>query len=270
MESLSLIGIIGLIVGVLIGSTGIGGVLLAPALDVFNNTRVHDAVPICMLAFVFSGLAGTAIYAKSRIIEWRSLIPLSIGAAPAAFAGAAAVPFIPATILKLTIAAMVIAAGVQALSVPQNAGPHPCRFGDAALVALGALVGFGSSLTGTGGPLILLPILLVAGSEVRQAVGIAQAIQIPIAVFATANNLVSGSIDLGIAVPVTVAVVVGVYLGSGLARRSSARGFRTFIGLTLLGAGLFYAGLAAATKPNPLASRVAHDHIRSHRDRLHE
>ena len=247
LMSEALIGIIGLVVGVLIGSTGIGGVLLAPALDMFSSKGVHDAVPICMLAFVFSGIAGTALYATSGVIEMRALLPLSIGAAPAAFAGAAAVPFVPATLLTYAIAAAVIAAGVQALSIPRNTGSHPSRFRDGTLVALGALVGFGSSLTGTGGPLILIPILLVAGAEVRQAVGLAQAIQIPIAVFATANNLMSARIDLGIAIPVTVAVVTGVYLGSGLARRSSVRGFRTFVGVTLVAAGLFYAGRAAMT-----------------------
>jgi hypothetical protein len=241
----AVIGIIGLIVGALIGSTGIGGVLLAPALDVFSSKSVHDAVPICMFAFVFSGLAGTALYARYGVIEWRWLMPLSIGAAPAAFFGAAAVPFVPAALLKFAIAAMVIAAGVQALSVPRNAGSHPSRFGDGTLLWFGAVVGFGSSLTGTGGPLILIPILLVAGAEVRQAVGLAQAIQIPIAVFATANNLVFARIDLRVAVPVTIAVVAGVYLGSSLARRSSAMRFRAFIGVTLVAAGLFYAGAAA-------------------------
>mgnify|MGYP002652321004 CR=1 FL=1 len=46
----------------------------------------------------------------------------------------------------------------------------------AALVAVGAFVGFGSALTGTGGPVLLVPVLLTLGVAPLRAVAVSQAV----------------------------------------------------------------------------------------------
>ena len=50
-------------------------------------------------------------------------------------------------------------------------------------------VRFGSSLSGTGGPLLLIPSLLLLNFPVMVAVGLSMAIQIPIAPFATLGHV---------------------------------------------------------------------------------
>ena len=53
------------------------------------------------------------------------------------------------------------------------------------LLVIGAITGFGSALTGTGGPVVLVPILVWCEMPILAAVGLSQAIQMPIALLAT-------------------------------------------------------------------------------------
>jgi uncharacterized membrane protein YfcA len=56
------------------------------------------------------------------------------------------------------------------------------------LAAIGAGVGYVSALTGTGGPVSLMPVLLALKVDVLSAVGLGQAIQVPIGALATAQH----------------------------------------------------------------------------------
>ena len=56
-------------------------------------------------------------------------------------------------------------------------------------ILTGLTCGIGSALTGTGGPLLLMPILVFTEIPTLHALGLAQVMQIPIATMATASNL---------------------------------------------------------------------------------
>ncbi len=248
IASHSVIGLVSLVVGTMIGATSIGGVLLAPGLNIVGHTSIRDAIPICMLAFAFSGFFSTIIYARRKVIQWASLGFLSLGACPSAFAGASIVGLVPVPALKLAIAVLVVVAGVQAV-FGRRENQDERHIGSGSLIAVGAIVGFGSSLTGTGGPLILLPLLMLVSANLLQSIGLAQAIQIPIGLFASANNLIYGGIDLTLAPWVTALVVVGVCLGTTFVRHHSPAKIRPHIGFVLTTIGLFYGvnALASAT-----------------------
>ena len=61
------------------------------------------------------------------------------------------------------------------------------------LAGIGAAVGLGSALTGTGGPVLLVPLLMWWGAPVLASVGLSQAIQVPIA-------LIAGVLSVGVAI----------------------------------------------------------------------
>ena len=60
---------IGLMTGALVGTVGIGGVLLVPALVLIGGLAVHEATPIATLSFLFTGIAGSLAYARQRRIR---------------------------------------------------------------------------------------------------------------------------------------------------------------------------------------------------------
>jgi uncharacterized membrane protein YfcA len=60
---------ISLLASVLIGCTGIGGVLLVPCLTL-AGVDVHKAIGASMFSFIFSGVIGVWLYARHGSTEW--------------------------------------------------------------------------------------------------------------------------------------------------------------------------------------------------------
>ena len=79
------------------------------------------------------------------------------------------------------------------------------------------LVGLGSATSGTGGPLLLVPLLVWYGWPVLGAVGLSQLIQIPIALLATLINYFSGAVDVYLGLGVAVVITLGVITGASIA-----------------------------------------------------
>jgi len=84
-------------------------------------------------------------------------------------------------------------------------------------VIIGAVVGFGSAITGTSGPVILLPLLFFAEFPSLYALGLAQGIQIPIAVAATIGNLIFSFEDIDWLIWALLASTLGVAIPLGVA-----------------------------------------------------
>ncbi len=57
--------------GLLIGTVGIGGILLAPMLVYIAGIDLHLAMATSSLSFLFAGIAGTVAYARKGSISWK-------------------------------------------------------------------------------------------------------------------------------------------------------------------------------------------------------
>lgn len=214
--------ILGLLVGVLIGCIGIGGVLLVPGLVYLVGMDVQIAIATCMFSYLFSGAAGAVEYARRGSISWSVALWLCVGAMPGAYLGAATVSIMPARWLEATIAVLVLFSGIYALRrrVPESSGT--ALAGAVRIGIVGGLTGFGSALSGTGGPLILIPILVWMKLPLLTAVGLGQVIQLPIAALASVGNFHLGEVDIEASLAIAVLLVVGVVAGARLAHRLPA------------------------------------------------
>mgnify|MGYP001290055673 FL=1 len=228
------LGAFGIVVGGLIGAVGVGGVLLVPFLVYVLGMEVHAAIAATMFSYLFSGGVGAMLYARHGSIRWGMAGWLCLAAMPAAFLGALAVSATPGNWLELLIAVLVIFAGVNALRSTGGDGDGGEALGGARLGAIGAITGFGSAMSGTGGPLILVPILLWLEVPVLTAVGLSQAIQVPIAALATIGNFTFGRIDFAIAAVIAVALILGVAAGARLAHKVSHTSLRRFVAWILM------------------------------------
>lgn len=236
---------VALFVGVLIGCIGIGGVLLVPALIYLGGIDIHVAIASCMVSYMFSGAVGAIAYARAGSIRWKPGLALVAGAMPGAFAGAWAVTLVPDRSLELLIAGLVLFAGVNALRGPPGDAGRRRQPGTPALLLIGAVTGVGSAMSGTGGPLVLVPILVWLGLPVLTAVGLSQLIQLPLATLATAGNLRYGEVDLALGLGIAVLLMAGVAVGARIAHRLSAAHLRLTVAWSLVLVGLFV--LARAT-----------------------
>ncbi len=233
-----ILGAIGLLVGVLIGSIGIGGVILVPALTYLAGMAVQVAIASSMLAFFFTGVLGAVMYARRGSIQWSMTGSLCAAAMPGAYLGAATVAIAPAALLQLAIAALIVFAGVNALA---GEGTHESRtapLGQLSLTVIGAITGFGSALTGTGGPIILVPILVWLRLPVLTAVGLSQIIQVPIGALATAGNFAHGRVDVSVGIGLAVILMVGVAIGVHIAHAIPARLLKRVVAAVLIAIGI--------------------------------
>ena len=229
---------VGLLAGLLIGAIGIGGVLLVPALVHIGGMAIHATIAAAMVAYFFAGVVGTIAFSRRGSIRWSDALWLTNGAIPGAFLGAAAAAAVPALALELLIAIFIIASALHSLRGKVPVGGEPRALAKGALFVIGAVTGIGSSMSGTGGPLVLIPILLWLHVPVLAAVGLSQVIQVPISVFATAGNLVYGTIDFTAAAAVSVVLMIGVWFGARIAHRVSNLAMKRFVSVALLAVGV--------------------------------
>ena len=165
------------------------------------------------------------------------IVPLLCGAIPLAFLGGRLQ--LPAETFRLLVGLILIVAGVQFAFRPRGS-EQIRRPSTAVLVITGAVIGFISGITGTGGGIFLTPLMLLFGwTAVRTASGTA-------AVFILANS-VSGLLgnfssirDLPPQLPLFVAaVMVGALIGTRLGISVlSTTGIKRAVGAVLVIAGL--------------------------------
>ena len=222
-------------VGMLIGAVGVGGILLIPALNVFGGLAIHEAMATALFTFIFTGAMGTILFQRRGSIDWRLTLPVCLGAALCGFAGAWANSRISALGLSLILSAIIVFAGAYTLSTHQatrQAAWHGRpRLQQGLLVGIGAVAGFGSGLTGVGGPALSVPIMMLFGFPPLVTIGVSQVIQILAALSGTVGNLNYGSINFPLAGLVTVFEIVGVQVGVRIVHAVKAQALRRFVGL---------------------------------------
>ena len=225
-----------------IGAVGVGGVLLIPFLAILGGLGIHAAAATALFSFLFTGLFGTWLFARRGSISWRLTLPVSIGAVLFGYVGSTAAVHVPPRALAITIAAIIICAGIYVFVPPRNPqrAPRDGRgTGDVAILAtVGAVSGFGSGLSGAGGPLFSVPMMVILGFAPLPAVAASQVLQIIASLSGSLAALTDGRIDYRIAAWVTGFELVGVAAGVRLAHAVSANALRRVAATLCVAVGL--------------------------------
>ncbi|MBE0613246.1 MAG: sulfite exporter TauE/SafE family protein [Burkholderiales bacterium] len=234
-----------LAVGFFIGAVGVGGVLLIPALVWLGGLPVHEATATALSSFLFTGFAGTWLFQRRGSIDWPLTLPVLAGALLFSYLGALAKAMVDAHALSLIVALLVIFSGVYILrSARREEAAHRdgrSRAQQFLLLLVGALAGFGSGLSGAGGPLFSVPMMLALGFAPLAVIGTGQVLQIVAALSGTLGNLQVGSIDFALAGWISLFELVGVLAGalaahaiSMTALRRAAAGLCALAGMVML------------------------------------
>ena len=159
---------IGLVAGLMVGLTSIGGVLVLPGLVMLLGLSPHTAIPAAMVSFIAPASIVLLIVHRRRQLDLRAGASVWLGAVPGAFAGAALLPWVPVAALLWAIAAMLAFSAVRVFARPPVPGAVGKSVAGRQLALMGLFVGAVSALTGTGGPITLMPILGWRGVEPRR------------------------------------------------------------------------------------------------------
>ncbi|MGA1392056.1 MAG: TSUP family transporter, partial [Phycisphaerales bacterium] len=163
-DAMPTLAILFLVVGALyasVGHAGASGYLAVMALvgvapESMRSTTLAVNVVVATIAF--------GHYAAAGHFSWRFLLPFLIGSTPAAFLGGAIA--LPVEWLRLAIGAVLAWSAVRMaiVNLPAARTPQPPRDPSIAVkVSAGALLGFAAGLTGTGGGIVLSPLILLCG-----------------------------------------------------------------------------------------------------------
>ena len=230
------IAVAGVALGVAIGAVGIGGVLLVPFLTLTLGIDVRHAIAAALLSYLPSCAVAVTLYGRRGSIPWREAGLLCLAALPTAYLGAHAALRAPTLLLEAAIGVLLLSGGLYTLVPSRNIATRPRRLGAGALLAIGGGTGFVSALTGAGGAFVMLPMLL--NMPVLPAIGLGQAIALPIAGLASVANIAAGIVDPWLAAGLAATLSLGIAIGTPIAHALPQLLLRRLLGSAVLLAGL--------------------------------
>lgn len=239
------VGLAVLLAGAMIGLTGIGGVLVVPALTALGNVALDRAVAASLLGFLVAGVPAAVVHLRRTRVPARQALVLGLLAGAGALAGAWTLDRLPEAAVRVFIALLAISSGCYALSRAGAATSAPRVLPTVLIGPLALVIGYASAISGTGGPVLLVPVLLLLGTAARTAIALGLAVQIPVTALATAVNFAEGRVDLALAAPLAALLILGMAAGTWLSGRLSPRATMRCVAITLIAVGVAYGMMQA-------------------------
>jgi hypothetical protein len=223
MPMLTGLALISTAIGVLVGAAGVGGFFMPPALMLLMDMDIHRSMALSLFAFIFTGIAGALFFHRKGSLDWTLVRPVCLGAAATGYAGAWIGHRLDTASLSTVLAAVILAVGAYTSAAGGGeavlAMPDDARRRRLILAAIGAVTGFFSGLTGIGGPVLSVPLMVVCGYSVLTAVGVGQVLQAVGALSGSLANLQDAGIDYGLAAFIDVFEIAGVLAGAVVIHR---------------------------------------------------
>lgn len=204
-----------IIVGGLVGLTGIAGFLL-PMLYVSLGYNVYEALALSFSAFFISGLIGSINYFRHGQLNILFGIKLGIGSFLGACLGVYLNSMIDESIIKMSLYLVVLFSGISILLRKDKEKQIDKKPNFVITFLIGFTTAIVCALSGAGGAILVMPLLVLLGVNIKEAVALAlfdsMFIAIPSAIGYFRNSY-SNSL-LGILFISLVAHAIGVFLGS--------------------------------------------------------
>lgn len=239
---LVLLGIFSVFVGLIIGASGVGGVLLIPLLTYFGGLTIHQSMATALFSFFFTGVIATITYQRYGSIDWKITIPVCAGSLLTSYAGAYVNAYTNAALLYAILGLIIIISSGFALYPPKKtnvAGKLGRRERFLALLGIGLGVGFLCGLTGIGGGLVSIPVMLVLGFHPLASISTGQVLQSIVAISGSISNIANGFVDFGIVWWVTLLELVGVAAGVRIAHKVPAATLKKSVSILCLVIGAY-------------------------------
>jgi len=226
---LVLLGLAALCVGFLIGTTSVGGVLLIPALMFFGGLGTHEAMATALFSFLFTGIIATYLFQRFGSFDWEVTLPVAAGSFISSYAGAYAGSLASASQLDTLLATIIIASSLYSL-YPTGRGSVSGRLGRKGngflLLGIGLFTGFFCGMTGAGGGIISVPVMLIFGYAALPTIAAGQVLQILISLSGSASNYANDFINFSMVWWVTLCELAGVLIGVRVAHAIPAAGLK--------------------------------------------
>ena len=243
---------LGVVVGVLSGITGMGGILIPPFMIALLGLTPHLAMGTSLASFLPACLLAVWMHHRQGNIRWNLTGPLAGAGVICVFIGTELKAGAPGAALNILLSVLVIAVGAMTLRPPaagaaNSAAATPAGAQDAAtagtparsvrtrraeglrLAAVGGAVGVMSGLTGAGGSVLTIPIMILLGYAPLTAVASGLAYVVAVSAVGTVGNALHQAVDFPLAGLCALGQIAGMRAGIAVAGRLNARVMRLLV-----------------------------------------
>ena len=203
-----------LTVGVIVGTAGVGGVLLAPALILIGGVEPHQATAMSLASFILAGVVSVVLHLHGGEFSGVLVRNLAFGLLPGAFIGGWLSSRVPDVFLLGALCCVSLFSGIWSI-----VRAHPREAADRVSVgtvsggSVGLVVGFGSAVTGTSGPVLLTPALMAFGLPTWRAIVAGQVAQVVVTPAGAIGYLLQSRPDLPLTALLGAATATGSVIG---------------------------------------------------------
>lgn len=243
--SVALLIPIGAAIGILLGSVGGGGSLIAvPALVYLGDQSVRGAQAGSLIVVAIAAAIGLLAYLRRGGVRWRAGLAFAAAASLSSFLGSLLSRLLDPDLLLLAFAPVMVL-GAAAMVTERAAAEstfRPWRLEVSAesvvrVTGLGFAVGWLTGLFGVGGGFVIVPVLVIGlGFAITEAVGTSLLVIVVSSAVALAERLQGGEVDWAVILPFAAAAAVGVLVGARVgdlvSRRSLTHWFAALVVLT--------------------------------------
>jgi uncharacterized protein len=238
----------GLIVGVVVGLTGMGGgALMTPVLVLFFNTAPSAAVSSDLVTSLFMKPVGGAVHWRRATVHKGIVRWLLVGAVPAAFAGVFILNSLGdgdvlqeriklglGAALLLAFIAMVTRAFRRPSSTAADGLDTPVKIVPTLVIGvLGGLV-VGMTSVGSGSMIIVALMWLYPRLSNRSLVGTDLVQAVPLVGAAALGHILFGDVQLSVTTSLLIGSLPGVFIGAQISSRTTAPWLRPVLAAVLL------------------------------------
>ena len=256
------IAVAGLVVGIVVGLTGMGGgALMTPVLVFFFGVSPLAAVSSDVVASFFMKPIGGVVHLRRGTVHLGLVRWLVVGSVPGAFGGVVLLRLIgdgeqlQSTLLLLLGGVLVLASAAMATKAYLGLRARTrARAGDgpvyvelaslpvrrAATATVGLIAGLvvGMTSVGAGSILIVCLLLLYPRIHTGQLVGTDLVQAVPLVAAASVGHILLGDFSLGLTGSILVGAIPGVWLGARISSRSPGSLVRRALAVVMLASGV--------------------------------
>ncbi len=249
------VALAGLIVGIAVGLTGMGGgSLMTPILVLLFGVQPLAAVSSDLVAALVMKPFGALVHISRHTVRWSLVLWLALGSVPAAFSGVLFLRSLGNTavvesFVQMALGSVLLIAVIGVLVrmlLERSRGDRGrdrdniTRVRPVASLAIGAVVGFVLGITSTGSGTLIIVALLMLHPRMRgaQMVGTDLVQAIPMVGSAALAHVLFGDFRFGLTLSILVGSIPGVVIGSLISARAATRFIRAAVCVVMLVSGL--------------------------------
>lgn len=240
--------LVGFIVGTCMSYSGVGAGAITTPLLILLGVRTNTAIGSDLLFALGTKIVAMLTHLQKRTVDGQVLWRLSVGGLPGAIIGVVITAYLHKHldirqlehVLRIAVAVALLISAAGIIFNRKLGGDAPARTNrglpTATLIALGFFVGLCVSITSIGAGSVTLPLLLVAASSValRRLVGTDLAFAVVVLVPSLIGHWRIGDVNPGIAAPLLIGSIPGIFIGTYFVTRLPERWFRTALACILV------------------------------------